>query len=407
MCRERSILFLISCSLFLLITACGGGSSGGGGGHGSDIKTNVAFVTNATGTADLSSWALSGGLPGLAGADAVCNASATAAGLKGTYVAWLSDDTDDALCRVNDLTGKAGTNCGGLLDPLNPAGPWVRTDGLPFAGTTDELLAHGPITPMRFNEYGDEVDVNAYGLYYTATEDSTGAVHAAGACTNWSSVFGTVLFGNEANTGARWTAYGTSGCNQVRRLVCMQTGSGDPLPKVSKSGRKVFVTNSVVSGQASSWAGTVSTGIDAADEACQISATDAGLSNPGNFKAWLSTSIVNAADRIVSDRPWMRVDGIKVADDSADLLDTSLDAPVNVTEYGTYIKMANTWTGSSYSGEAVADTCSDWTNKTGGQQGQNGDTTSMGHTSIDAMWTQGNTTTCNNHYHLLCFETAP
>ena len=49
---------------------------------------NLAFVTSQ-------SWA-GGALGGLAGADAKCNAAAVAAGLGGTYVAWLSDSQNDA-----------------------------------------------------------------------------------------------------------------------------------------------------------------------------------------------------------------------------------------------------------------------------------------------------------------------
>ena len=62
-----------------------------------------------------------------------------AAGLKGTFVAWLSDDNDDAYCRIHLLTGKKSANCGKAVLPVN-AGPWLRTDGFPFADRIDKLV---------------------------------------------------------------------------------------------------------------------------------------------------------------------------------------------------------------------------------------------------------------------------
>src|SRR5690606_18797239 len=90
-------------------------------------RARLTFVTNSTGTGNLSTWALAGGNTGVAAADAVCNAEAAAAGLPGTYVAWMSDATDDAYCRVHQLTGKKAANCGLGALPAT-AGPWVRTD---------------------------------------------------------------------------------------------------------------------------------------------------------------------------------------------------------------------------------------------------------------------------------------
>jgi len=371
---------------------------------------NVAFLTNATGTADLSTWALSGGQAGLAGADAICNASAEAAGLKGTFVAWLSDDTNDALCRVNGLSGTVATDCNGELDPLHPAGPWVRTDGLPFAGTMDELLANGPLTPMRYNEYGDEANVNAYEVYFTATEHTDGSLDLGSTdCSNWSdTAAGSVQVGNEDSTGFRWTAYGTVGCGSTHRLVCMQVGSRGPLPHVNMSGRKVFVTNSTGHGDTSAWSGAVSASIEAADEVCQAAAADAGLSNAANFKAWISNSTVNAADRILSDGPWVRLDGFRIADSMADLLDGVLDTSINVTEYGTYdigYYGGYAWTGTDGAGAVLPETCSDWTDGTGGSSGGLGSIISAGQSLVSPNWTDDWTRLCNySNYHLYCFE---
>ncbi|HEX7318727.1 MAG TPA: hypothetical protein VF399_00005, partial [bacterium] len=49
-------------------------------------------------------------------------------------------DTDDAYCRVHNLTGKKSANCGQPALPAS-AGPWVRMDGFPFGGPIDNILS--------------------------------------------------------------------------------------------------------------------------------------------------------------------------------------------------------------------------------------------------------------------------
>lgn len=77
----------------------------------------------------------------MAAGDAVCQARATEAGLVNAdkFVAWLSDADDDAWCRLHGLTGQVSTNCGQQSLP-QAAGPWVRTDGLPFAELIDLII---------------------------------------------------------------------------------------------------------------------------------------------------------------------------------------------------------------------------------------------------------------------------
>ena len=64
------------------------------------------FVTSVAGSGELSSWDDAGTLTGVAAGDAICQARATAAALPNpaTYRAWLSDDTDDAYCRLHGLS---------------------------------------------------------------------------------------------------------------------------------------------------------------------------------------------------------------------------------------------------------------------------------------------------------------
>src|SRR5436190_591044 len=72
----------------------------------------------------------------LAAADNACNAAATAAGLPGTYRAWLSTSSVDAIDRIAGARG------------------WIRPDGVPFADAPAHLYCFGvdrlaPLAPVR------------------------------------------------------------------------------------------------------------------------------------------------------------------------------------------------------------------------------------------------------------------
>jgi hypothetical protein len=76
-------------------------------------------------------------------------------------------------------------------------------------------------------------------------------------------------------------------------------------------------------------------GLAAADLICSQHAQDGGLE--ANFVAWLSDSVTDAKDRLPPtglDGSFVRTDGAVVANDLDDLLDGSLDLPINTTEYG-------------------------------------------------------------------------
>ena len=95
----------------------------------------VAFITSEVGTGVMSTWTSSGGMAGLDGADQVCRTLAANAGLANPndFVAWLSDSSDDAYCRLHGLSGRIldPMPCGQLTLPTS-AGPWSRSDGTPI-----------------------------------------------------------------------------------------------------------------------------------------------------------------------------------------------------------------------------------------------------------------------------------
>jgi hypothetical protein len=115
----------------------------------SGLLPNQVFVTSVQGDGNLGSWPDAGGKTGLAAGDAICRARAKAAGLPGTFRAWLSDNKHDAYCRIHNLDGKMADNCGKASLPV-AAGPWVRTDGFPFSGTINQMLSEQKVfTPPK------------------------------------------------------------------------------------------------------------------------------------------------------------------------------------------------------------------------------------------------------------------
>src|SRR5262249_20602184 len=150
---------------------------------------------------------------------------AAAAGLSGTYAAWLSDSANDAFCRVQGLAGKRAANCGQAAPPA-AAGPWVRVDGQPWAGSLDELVAAtNPrvFTPVFLDEHGTPT----LSTFYSSTGPDGSVV--AGTCNNWNSALGGVGYGGSHVTGTLWTQWGSTLCGFSAHLLCFETGPG-PAP---------------------------------------------------------------------------------------------------------------------------------------------------------------------------------
>ena len=126
------------------------------------IVHNLVFFTSTTHDGNL-------GAPpsaAFAAADGICNARAQAAGLPGSYVAWLSTSTANAKDRL-------GTSRG-----------WVRTDGLPFVDTVADLVAGKVLYPPRANESGSVATTQIVVL--TGTQGN-GTAQAGLTCADWDS----------------------------------------------------------------------------------------------------------------------------------------------------------------------------------------------------------------------------
>jgi hypothetical protein len=150
-------------------------------------------------------------------------------------------------------------------------------------------------------------------------------------------------------------------------------------------------------------------GVAGADAKCQTLATAAGFS--GTFKAWISDINGNtpAASFTHYPLPYLRVDGVKVADNWADLTDGSLDAAISVDEYGATYN-GRVWTATTAAGELQVPwgpdhtnygNCYNWTSASGNippgaLYGQS--------TSTDSLWAVDWMYYCIIQYPLYCFE---
>lgn len=139
---------------------------------------------------------------------------------------------------------------------------------------------------------------------------------------------------------------------------------GDPSPAVvavcGPFTKRVFITASAVSPNLG--------GLSGADSLCTSRARAAGL--PGDYKAWLSDDATSARDRLTrASIPYVRLDGIVVANNFTDLIDGSIQAPISITENGTPVSGGGftifAWTGTRPDGTSEPGrNCSGWRDAT-------------------------------------------
>ncbi len=160
----------------------------------------TVFVTSETFT---------GNLGGLDGADEKCQRLATAAGLGGTFKAWLSTANENA------------------KDRIPQEGPYQLVNGTVISDTLPGLLDNAIDAPILVDE---SLNRPVAGTVYTGTGPD-GIVSGFGSftCGGWTSAAGcsqTAVIGENASTTRSWTAISDFGdCNQsecsfARHIYC-------------------------------------------------------------------------------------------------------------------------------------------------------------------------------------------
>jgi Sushi repeat (SCR repeat) len=292
---------------------------------------NIMFTTSTTQTPVLG---------GLSGGDAICATLAANAGLAGTYKAWLSTSTVNAISR---LAGASG---------------WVRTDGKPVVNSLVDLAQGRLLYPPRLDELGNDLGADPIVMTGTATDGTV--MNTFGSYTTCSDYTSTGALSDMLSTGYAsassnlFTTASSMGCGSRARLYCFGVDRQAQVAVIPAVGRYAFVTQLP-------WA--PGGGIGDADLHCQQDASAAAL--PGTYKALLAPTGSSAASRFdTSGLPWIRADGIPIAPTAAAFFSTSLfDVPPNVTADGSaYFGPVGVWSGAAtpmIAGKG-ANNCTNW-----------------------------------------------
>ncbi len=217
---------------------------------------------------------------------------------------------------------------------------------------------------------------------------------------NRSSLFCFVLVGMTACGSSDRRYYANSGDagasgDAAPGAVAPDGGAPDGAGAVTAGTKRVFVTSTIFDGNLG--------GIAGADEKCANAAKAAMLG--GVWKAWMSSSSVDAIDRISDVGPWYLVDGkTRVFNDKANLLTAPL-APISLDERGhawAGTGYYGVWSGSSEQGtrDTHSDFCADWTSDSGIDDATVGDP----ETTTQRWGGGGAPLDCTSESSLICFE---
>lgn len=313
-------------------------------------------------------------------ADAICNAEAAAAGLPGTYRAWLSSTTVSALSR---LTGaRAG---------------WVRVDGVPFAPSLTALTSAQLLSTLHVTASGQPITNAADMVLWTNTTPSGGIGQTSNAqtCQSFSTTTGasgTSVVGSTEQADDLWTGdpghYGQ--CSTANHLACLQVATSGPTygvpagPRLAGDATPIFVSRATFFGDA---------GVAPMDAACNAEASAAGL--PGSYVALVATSTTPAGARVPRPAPWVRTDG-RVATVGA-LYFEPMAVLLDATGARVAADHGLVWTGMNIDYNDMptsADTCGDWQSRAGSGR--------RGNAASTSPWGSGGGTSCSERWPVYC-----
>lgn len=159
--------------------------------------------------------------------------------------------------------------------------------------------------------------------------------------------------------------------------------------------RIAFVTSAKFGGNLTSGGGAVD-GLAAGDAICTKAAATAKLG--GTWHAWLSSSNVDAIDRLPGSGPWYSTRGNLLFASKASIADLP-QGPIDGDELGNAVK-GTVWTGTRATGLRAPRTCSDWTSNNVDKLGL------TGYGGGRENWTDFSDSNhpCNQPYSLYCFQ---
>ncbi|MFT3922089.1 MAG: hypothetical protein QM778_06115 [Myxococcales bacterium] len=314
--------------------------------------SRVLFASQHTGNGDLRTWipAAANAASGPAAGDIICQAEADAAGLEGTFRAFISSGTNgakfDAACRALGLNARWADHCGLASAPVDEA-PILDLGGLPVVNGASGIAKAQWLSTVHYKADGTPHAGNTIWTGGDANGQAGGS-DCLGFTSSASS--GQYSWATASLSDYLPDDYYSFGCSTTRGLLCVQSGSGF-FPKSTlheRTGKALFLTSTPFPYPSS---GSL---LDKADAFCQDAAQDAGYANHANFVAWLSDTGHEAPCRLVStggvrgtDKcglgnwpstgPWVRADGFVVANNIADLISGSIRVPLLLDAAGNYL----------------------------------------------------------------------
>jgi hypothetical protein len=133
-----------------------------------------------------------------------CTQAAQAASLGGTWKAWASTSTSNAIDRITDV------------------GPWFDLKGTKIFANKDGMKTT-PLTALWYDEHAmflpsDDIwtGTNFGGVYSTIPTEQ--------ACSDWTSASmqDGARIGQVGMGGANWTAFAATTCDQLAHLICIE-----------------------------------------------------------------------------------------------------------------------------------------------------------------------------------------
>jgi len=322
---------------------------------------NYAFVTSTT---------HDGALGGLMGADAICATRAGAAGLPGTYVAWLSTGSVDAVGRLGSARG------------------FIRTDGKPFADQPADIAANQIFNALHLDETG--ADVGSVSVWTGTLKEGTDAPQT---CTGWTVDSGSGQIGSSQGGPATWTQLASNpSCGQSNRLYCfgVDKTTTEVTPTVT-NGKLAFISNGTINP-------SNGTGIAGADTMCNTEATTL----PGSYKALLASTTASAISRFTPGNVYVRRDGTRIGDYDTLAAGGTLESGIWQRPTGVYLSSFAdvVWTGASTPSTvgSAASTCGNFASGSG-----SGGIFARG-PFADATWWNASTGSCAQAHHVYCLQ---
>ncbi|HEX6240145.1 MAG TPA: hypothetical protein VFZ61_04605, partial [Polyangiales bacterium] len=189
--------------------------------------SRTMFVSSHAGKGDLRSWLPElASLPsGRAAGDALCQSEANAAGLKGSFRAFLSSDESadpyDAVCRMLDRTGTWTGKCGLAQPPVDHA-PIISQAGLPIVNGASGVAAGEWLSLVRQRANGEP----ALGHAWTGSSSRGHSASANGDCLGFVDS-GSTPRGAATAEPSRYLPdyYYSFACSDSNHLLCVQVGS--------------------------------------------------------------------------------------------------------------------------------------------------------------------------------------